>query len=299
MITLAVGCGIGLGIGLWALLAWLRPPRPPLGPALAALRAPTTTAPGPGAAAPAGWLGRIGVPAIRPLAALGLPTAAIAKDLRLLGRSPQTYLAQKATLAVLGVLVPLMAQAMPLAAGVPLPWPVPALAGIAAAAVGFVVPDLDTRRRATRQRDSARHALSAYLSLVQITLAAGAGVEQALWDAASIGTGPTLARLRHALATARLTHTTPWASLARLGEDLDIAELTELAASMDLAGTEGTRVRASLAAQADAALTRQISTTEAAAHAATERMSMPVVLLAAGFLLFLGWPALMTVLSEF
>lgn len=98
----------------------------------------------------------------------------------------------------------------------------------------------------------ARHALAAYLPLVRVTLAGGAGVEAALWDAAGQGGGPTFDRLRRVLFTAQLTRTTPWARLRQLGEELDIPELAELAASLTLAGTEGATVRASLAARAAA-----------------------------------------------
>ncbi|MDQ2792010.1 MAG: type II secretion system F family protein, partial [Actinomycetota bacterium] len=141
------------------------------------------------------------------------------------------------------------------------------------------------------------HALGAYLNLVRVTLAGGAGVEGALWDAASIGRGPAFAQIRRALNTARLTRTTPWAALRSLGEELDIAELAELSASVSLAGTEGAKVRASLAAKAAAMRTRELTDAEGDAHSATERMSLPVVVLFGGFLVFLGYPALATVLS--
>ena len=66
---------------------------------------------------------------------------------------------------------------------------------------------------------------------------------------------------------------------------------------MQLAGTEGARIRASLSAKAQALRSRQMSEAEAAAAAATERMSLPVVILFAGFLLFLAFPAVAHVLT--
>jgi tight adherence protein C len=70
-----------------------------------------------------------------------------------------------------------------------------------------------------------------------------------------------------------------------------------LAASVSLAGTEGAKVRASLAAKAASLRTHELAEAETADQAATERMSLPVVLLFAGFLVFLGYPAVEKVLT--
>lgn len=68
-------------------------------------------------------------------------------------------------------------------------------------------------------------------------------------------------------------------------------ELTELAASVGLAGTEGARIRQSVSAKASSLRTHLLSEAETEAQTASERMSLPVVLLFAGFLLFVGFPA--------
>jgi tight adherence protein C len=70
-----------------------------------------------------------------------------------------------------------------------------------------------------------------------------------------------------------------------------------LAASITLAGTEGAKVRASLAAKSAAMRTRQLAEAEASAQAATERMSLPLVVLFAGFLALIGYPAIVHVIN--
>src|SRR6185437_9587860 len=95
---------------------------------------------------------------------------------------------------------------------------------------------------------------------------------------------------------ARLTRRPPWETLGQLGTELGLPELGELAASITLAGTEGARVKSSLAAKAAALRTRQLADAEGAAQAATERMSLPLVLLFAGFILLIGYPAIVHVL---
>nr|WP_189061802.1 type II secretion system F family protein [Longimycelium tulufanense] len=296
--TTAVLLGAGVGLGLWALLVWLLPPRPSLGSALTAVRTPSRSRPTITVVDPTGWATRWGRPAVRPLRALGLPSERQRRDLLVLGRSPEALLAQKAALAVVGLFLPGVVQAALWAAGVSLPWQAPFIIGLVCGAGGFVLPDLDVHQQAKRRRASFRHALSAYLNLVRCALAGGAGVDGALTDAADIGQGWAFARIRQALTTARLTRTTPWNTLRQLGEELDIQELVELSSSVSLAGREGAKVRASLAAKAASMRTHELTEAEADAHAATERMSLPVICLFAGFLVFIAYPALATVLGS-
>lgn len=295
MITVLV-CGIGLGLGLWALLVYTVPPRPPLGALLGRLNAvpdppPILTADS------EGWALRLGRSLIRPLLALGLPNRRLRNDLAVVGKSIEHHLAEKATLAMTGLLLPILIELVLVLAGTGPPWHVPAVAGLVLGLSGFLVPDLTVRQEAQRRRSTFRHALSAYLNLIRVLLAGGAGVDGALFDAVTIGRGWAFQQLRRALVTARLTRTTPWSTLGRLGAELDVHQLSELAASVSLAGTEGARVRASLAAKAAALRTRELTDAEGDAQAATERMSMPVVMLFGGFLIFIGYPALAQVLG--
>ncbi|OXM59575.1 type II secretion system F family protein [Amycolatopsis vastitatis] len=288
--------GTGAGVGWWLLLIWVLPPRPALRDRLAELSARPPAAPIV-VAAEAAWVtawGRIFVLGLRKL---GLSGTRIEADLRVIGRGTDTHVAEKALLAVAGLVAPWLLHTLLALSGLSLDVKVPLLAGLVIAALGFLTPDLDVRAKATRLRREFRDALSAFLDLVGITLAGGAGVEAALGDAAAIGTGPAFDTIRRALRTAQLTRTTPWNTLRRLGEELDITELAELAASISLAGTEGARVRASLAAKAHSLRTHQVTDAETDAQAATERMALPVTLLFLGFLGFIAYPAVIQILN--
>lgn len=296
MIT-ALALGAGLGIGLWALAVWLFPPRPALGTLLARATQPAAAAPilatGTG-----GWAATLGRPFVAPLRALGLPGPHLTRDLAVLGRPAAIHLAEKATLAVGGLLAPLLLHLLLTLGGLSLGGAeFPVIAGLVLAVAGFVLPDLQASAEAAALRTGFRHTLSAYLDLVCISLAGGAGVDSALRDSVAIGRGWAIDQLHRALDRARLTRTSPWVALRQLGEELDVTELSELAASVSLAGTEGARVRASLAAKAHSLRTRQITDAEGNAHAATERMSLPVVALFLGFLAFIVYPALTQVLN--
>lgn len=295
MITF-IALGAGLGVGLWALAVYLFPPRPALGAVL--IRATAPPAPAPILATDdTGWVVRLGRPAVSPLRALGLPGPRLARELAVIGRSTPTHLAEKAALAVVGLVLPLLLGLILTVAGIGPGFGFPIVAGLVLATAGFVLPDLQARTKAAKLRVGFRHSLSAYLDLVWITLAGGAGVDSALGDSVNIGRGWAFNQIRRALDTARLTRTTPWATLRQLGEELDVTELAELSASVSLAGTEGAKVRASLAAKAQALRTHHVTEAEGEAQAATERMSLPVMALFLGFLAFIAYPALTQVLN--
>jgi Flp pilus assembly protein TadB len=294
-VTGALLAGAGLALGLLAVAAGLAPSRASLADALAFL---TRQQPVPVITLDAGsWAARLGRPAAALLAGLGLPGKALRADLAILGRPPERLLAEQATAAVAGLLaLPAMAGLLSVA-GLRIGWQLPAAGAVVLAVAGFAAPALGVRQEAGARRAATRHALAAFLDLVVIAIAGGAGVEAALTYAAATGQGPAFAQLRQALETARLTRQPPWQTLGQLGTELGVTELTELAASITLAGTEGARVRASLAAKSAAMRARQLAEAEAGAQAATERMSLPLVILFAGFMLLIGFPAVMHVLE--
>ena len=286
----------GVGLGLWALAVWLWPPRPALAALVATVRADGGTrrpvlAPVDGATA-GGWATRLGRPVIPVLRALGLPRPGLASDLAITGRSIDTHLADQAALALAGLLLPAVSTGLAALGGTTPGWVMPAGASLAFVVAGFLLPELSVRAESARRRAAFRHALSAYLDLVHILLAGGSGVLGALHNAADLSDSWSFRQLRRALTTAELTRVSPWETLGQLGDELQIAELAELGASLSLAGTEGAKVRASLAAKAAALRARATSEAEAAATAANERTAFPTSLMALAFVLFIVYAAM-------
>ncbi|WP_239077014.1 type II secretion system F family protein [Actinocatenispora rupis] len=221
------------------------------------------------------------------LTRLGLPRPVVRRDLALLNADVAAHLAEQATLTIAGlVLAPLLATLAGLGVTVSV------IAAVAGAAGGFLLVDRQARQRAGSRRRELRSTLSAYLDLVVLAADGGAGVDQALTDSADVCRGWAAGQIRAALNTARLTRTSPWSALHELGQRVGVPELVELAATTALAGTEGARVRTSLSARAAALRTRQLADAEQVANRATERMTLPMFLLAAGFVLLIAFPAL-------
>lgn len=291
---LALGCGALAGLGVFLVVRGLVVPRPPLAPAMARLTTPAATMPPP--APEAGLAARVGAPVAEALRRLGVDLAAARRDLAVVGRSEEPHAGAKAGAAVFGAgLAPAMAALMA-AGGVVLPAVVVFWGAVAGGVGGFLLPDLVLRKEAAERRGELRQALSGFLDLTVIVLAGGGGVQTALDRASQAGGGWAWRRIRGALDAARATRTTPWAALASLGAELGVEELEALAASVALAGTEGARVRESLVAKAASMRAHELSAAEARASAATEAMSIPVALLALGFIAFLAFPAVMAVL---
>jgi Flp pilus assembly protein TadB len=245
------------------------------------------------------FLGRtVGASLGRILRNVGLRLDSLEPDLRLVGRSLDQHLAQKVVLAFFGLALPAVVAAVWTVGGFSVPLTFPTGVGLVLGVFFFFAPDISLRSETEERRKAFKQALGSFLDLVVISLAGGTGVESALRDAAGVGRGWAFAQLRNALEVTALTGETPWAALARLGEEVGVTELVELSATVSLAGTEGARVRDSLAVKAGSLRDHALAEAEAEAQSTTEKMALPVVLLFLGFLILIGYPAVDAVVNN-
>jgi Flp pilus assembly protein TadB len=157
----------------------------------------------------------------------------------------------------------------------------------------------NVRSESKARRHHVRVVVGTFVDLVVLSLAGGVGIEGALLAAAEISPDWAARRIARALHLARDTGEPSWEALSALGDELGVAELTELAATLQLAGTEGARVRQSLSARATSLRRHEQAEAESAANAMTERLFLPGALLLLGFLLFIGYPAVSRILTGF
>jgi tight adherence protein C len=245
------------------------------------------------------FLGRtVGASLGRIMRNLGLRVDSLEPDLRLVGRSLDQHLAQKVVLAFFGFALPAVVAAVWTVGGFSVPLTFPTGVGLVLGVFFFFAPDISLRSETEERRKAFKQALGSFLDLVVISLAGGTGVESALRDAAGVGRGWAFAQLRNALEVTALTGETPWAALARLGDEVGVTELVELSATVSLAGTEGARVRDSLAVKAASLRDHALAEAEAEAQSTTEKMALPVVLLFLGFLMLIGYPAVDAVVNN-
>jgi tight adherence protein C len=243
------------------------------------------------------WQGRLGRWLVAQLAQRGITLGNLRADLELTDYTLEGHLVRKMTYGLLGLLLPTILTVTMMAVGVTPPLTVPAVGGLALGALFFWVPDLSVVQAAEQRRHELRRALSCYLDLVAMSLAGGRGIPEALPTAARIGTGWAFELLRSTIDRARLVGDTPWAALADLGKRTGMQELQDLGGALMLVADDGAKVRQSLTARASTQRRRQLAEAEGAAAKADQSMEMAQVVLFIGFVLFLGFPAVVAVMG--
>jgi tight adherence protein C len=292
-----------LGLGLYLLVRSLIPSRPGIGTRLAMIdaaraeyvrRASDVRLDG----SASRLRGRIGRRFAAIYAARGWHQGSLRADVNLLGRSWEAFLATKVLYAVGVIVLAPFVVVILVALGFGLLGAVPLWLALALGAVAFFLPDVSVRQEAAVRRRDFRHVVGAYLDLVSMGLAGGRGVPEALLAASEIGEGWALWRLRDCLTNARITGTTQWAALGRLGDELAVDELRDLAAALELVADDGAKIRSSLAARAATLRSRELAEIEGKAGEKSQSMLVAQLLLCAGFLVFLAYPAIVRVFQS-
>jgi len=219
------------------------------------------------------------------------------QDLALTGRSFEQTLGRKVTFAVLGALMALFGAAAIGQLGFGLPTGAAAVLAVALAALFFVLPDIDARREAHVRREEFRKSLGAYLDLVALEMAGSAAPAEALPSAARIGSGWPLALIRATIFRARRAGRSPWLALADLGDRIGVRELHDLGKLISLVAQDGARVRSTLTARAQTMRRRELADLQVKAGKADQSLRITQITIGLGFVLFLGYPAVVAVLS--
>ena len=235
--------------------------------------------------APGGWLQRLGADRL-------------ATDLAVLDRSPAAHAVRRVVGCSGAVFAAVVTIVVLRWLGVAVDAPLAVMIVAACAAIGFVYPDRELRRHARRRREDVVSALSAFLDLVTVLLAGGAGIETALHAAARAGDGWTFEQLRRMLVAARTRRESVWIACTDLGGRIGVPDLVELGASLQLAGQEGARIARSLSTRAELLRARVLAGIESQAQSASERMGLPTVLMFVAFLVLLGYPAAQIILRS-
>ncbi|HET6793652.1 MAG TPA: type II secretion system F family protein [Acidimicrobiales bacterium] len=286
---LATGCAGLFALGLGLVFRALRPARAPLAVRLAALEGRPRHEGADGTV-----LGRVLADLLDPHASR---SDRLASELAIADMTMPVLLARQAGTGLLGAALMAAMGVVMTAGGVPVPPILVVVGAVVVAAGGGLLPGYLLRAQAGERRAGMRHVLAGYLDLTGVILAAGEGLETALRHAASMGSGWAYDRLAACLEEARLTRRPAWEALGALGVRIGVAQLADLGESLALAGVEGARLRDSLAARARSLREHELAEIEARAGSATEGMSGPLVFLLVGFVVLIGYPALMGVVG--
>lgn len=292
MMLLAVAAALAFAGGVWMLVSAIWPPRPSLADALVRLHTPGQPRPVfvPSTASTSSLVVRAGRTLLRRVRVSVLADDDTLRDVAIVARPLEVYAGTCATGAIVGLALGPASWGLIQVSGEQLSVLVPVWVTLAGALFGFFVPRLVLRAEATKARSDFRHALSAYLDVLVLLLAAGEGPEGAMESAARAGNGPAFIELRRATVQARLSGEPIWDLLDQLGRRIGVVELSEIASAGILAGERGAAVRRSLMAKARALRTTSLSADEAQARSRSQQLFLPIVLMGVGFMLFLLYP---------
>jgi tight adherence protein C len=224
--------------------------------------------------------------------------ASIGADLKIVDRTSDQHLTESLAGGLVGLVAgPIVAWLLSSTGSASVT--LPAFVSIAFGAVGFFFPTLRLRPRADALRRSLLHALSAFVDGAFLATAAGEGVDDALREAARAGDGWAFELLQRQIDASDRRKEELWRGLDRLGRDIEVPEIQDLAISLRLTGAHGAPVSLALGAKARSLRERQATEVEGRALEAAERMAYPIALLTLGCLLYLGYPAIANVMGTF
>ncbi|MCE2854124.1 MAG: type II secretion system F family protein [Ilumatobacteraceae bacterium] len=211
-------------------------------------------------------------------------------DLEILGYPPDRHATDVAIWTVGSIITALVALVM-VTAILRVSPPVGIMVAGAVVYIGSHEPARRVIIRARNRRKELEHAFAAFLDLVNILLAGGAGVESAFIAAGDAGDGWCFELFRELMADARAERLDLWCKFRDVGLTCEVDALVDVANSLQLAGQHGARIRQSLSAKATSLRVRSMAQIEHDAAQQTERMGVPMVLLFMGFIVLLGYPA--------
>jgi Flp pilus assembly protein TadB len=165
--------------------------------------------------------------------------------------------------------------------------------------VGVVVsllPDRRVVRRAKRAREDFRMGLSAFADLASLYIATGVGPMQALESSAELGDSWVFARLAEELRRAEFAQSSAWDALRRVGDELEVPMLSDVADILRLSAENSVTIGASLQTRAHSMRHQLLTEEHERANAASERLSAPVSGLVFVFLGMLVTPAILSLL---
>lgn len=244
------------------------------------------------------WLDVLGYRAATLLRRTGLDLGALQSDLAVLNRSLERHLVLSLLLGLAGLVGPLVLVGLAGLVGLLVDTSIPLLACLLIGAGLGLLPTMRLRSEAEAARRDFRHVVGSFLDLVSMSLSAGRGVPEALDAASSLSDDPAMLRIRDTLTIARLRGQTPWNALGRLGDDLRIDELRDLASALALVAEDGAKIRESLSARAESMRTRELAIAEGEAGENSESMLVAQLVIAIGFIIFLVYPALIGIVGQ-
>ncbi|MGJ6981663.1 type II secretion system F family protein [Aestuariimicrobium soli] len=199
-----------------------------------------------------------------------------ARMLTLKNRTLSDFAAEKAIMAALGFLTPVVFGAVAFALRLGIGW-APFGVGVAGAVLGWFVPDLRLRNQAAATSSDTGEAICTFVDLVTLERLANQSSTQALHRAASVSQAPLFRELQLALERTMLEQRPAWQALAQVGTDLGLQQLVDLAEVMRL-DEQGAALSGVLRARSAELRDRQLMHDKVAAQEVSESLTIWMVI---------------------
>lgn len=301
----AIVAGIAVGLSL-CFLAWtLIPGRADNVAVLGRIEAARTARPWVTVQRPTAeldWLGRLKIRAGARVASLlsrrDVEATSLRQDLAIIDREFEDFVGASLVGGIATFIGVLLIESLMLAVGVGIPGTVIAPAALVLAVIIVFARLQDVHKLAGQRRREFRRGLSAYLDLVAMGVIGGTGLPEALPTAAAIGKGWPFRLLSETLLRAR-DMSGPRAAPAELGElgrRIGVSELRDLATALSLTGEQGARIGKTLIDRAKTLRDRDTADVQGRAAERDSSLQIAEVGIGAGFLLFVVYPLVVSVL---
>lgn len=219
--------------------------------------------------------------------------ADVVADLRLMRRTQEVHAAYVVTAAVAGLFGPSLLLVIGQSVGLfSIGTMLPLATSLICAVVGPLLVHSSMRATAAAERNDLRYQLSSYLDVVTMLLAGNVGNEGALRQAAQAGDGRLFIELRRRILVAETSNRSLVSALGQLGDDLDLVELQQIAASASLAASAGAPVAKSLAAKCATLRSALSAEQETDARVRTGKITVPLVGMSLLIMAAVVYPAL-------
>ncbi|NMD46321.1 MAG: hypothetical protein GYA85_06105 [Propionibacterium sp.] len=286
----AIASGVLLAAGLWALAGYFVPAHPRLADALRVLDGRVETEP----VAPASGPDRLGAWLRRRLP--GAIDDRIGRQLQLRGIGSDRFYTYKALAALAGLAIPgLAGVGLLLVSGTSIT--VPLVVALVLGLVGFFVPDIVIGRGAATTTSDATEALLTFMDLVTLERLANSSATQSLHAAAAVSDQAVFVAIRDSLQRSRLEQRAPFTELKRLGAELELPALSDLADVMKL-DDSGASLSGALRARVRELRDAHLTKAKIEASAVSERMTFLMVIPSLIFGLLFLIPPLLRLLAS-
>jgi tight adherence protein C len=295
MPALAVGALFGVGVLL--VVRGFMPPRTDLAAAIGRWEISRAQASARSVGTSLSWSDRAGHWFSSQMARRGVDVSPLRPDLEITGQQLEVWIGKVVLAAGVGLLSPSVLAVMAKFVGLELGVSTPMVAGLFFAATAVAIDLAKLRKEAADRRAELLQALATYLDLFSLCLASGRGIPEAMNTSARLGRGWAFGLFQDTITQARRAGVTPWQALGDLGSSTGLQELVDLGSALTLVGDSGAKVRSSLIARAGTLRRRQLAEASAQAAKNDDSMRLSQLLMAAGFLLLIGYPAMASFLA--